>query len=81
VEYLNRYLEYYLSRPDLSYDQHEAMEALLYLDRLNSSNYFNQHIPNWESFLVDKSRWNKEINTDILEKGLAIIEKVRNRGN
>lgn len=40
--------------------------------------YTDEH---WVLFLEDKSHWNKEIKTDVLEKRLAVIEKVRNTGN
>lgn len=34
IDYLDRYLSYYLLQPDLWFDQEEAMEALTYLDKL-----------------------------------------------
>ncbi len=39
IGFLSRYLEYYLGRPDLWFDQHDAIGALVELDRINGTNY------------------------------------------
>ena len=78
VEYLNTYLDYYLTMPDLWFDQKAAMIAILYLDKINSTNYFDRHINNWTEFIKNRPRWNKEISTSNLEKQLAVIEAVKN---
>ena len=77
VDYLNLYLDYYLTKPDLWFDQREAMEAILYLDKLNSTNHFDKYINNWTEFLKNKPYWDKEIKTDNLEKQLNLIQTVR----
>ncbi len=78
VDYLNLYLDYYLTKPDLWFDQRDAMQAILYLDRINSTNYFNKHIDNWTKFIKNKPYWDKEIETEDLEKQIRIIQTVRN---
>jgi len=77
VDYLNLYLDYYLTKPDLWFDQRNAMEAILYLDNLNSTKHFDRHISNWTEFIKNKPHWNKEITTDDLEKQLKVIETVK----
>jgi len=77
VEYLNLYLEYYLTKPDLCFDQRSALEAILYLDRINSTNYFDLHINNWAEFIKHNKYWEKEITTENLEKQLTVIETVK----
>ena len=77
VDYLNLYLDYYLTKPDLWFDQRDAMEAILYLDKINSTNHFDRHIDNWTEFIKNKPYWDKEIKTDNLEKQLTVIETVR----
>ncbi len=77
VDYLNLYLDYYLTKPDLWFDQRDAMEAILYLDKINSTNHFDRHINNWAEFIKNKPYWDKEIKTDNLEKQLTVIETVR----
>jgi hypothetical protein len=77
LDYLNFYLDYYLTRADLWFDQRAALEAILYLDRINATNHFDSHISNWSEFLKNKPHWDKEISTDNLEKQLTVIETVR----
>lgn len=77
VDYLNQYLDYYLTKPDLWFDQRDAMEAILYLDTLNSTNHFDRHFNNWTEFIKNKPYWDKEIKTDNLEKQLNVIQTVR----
>ena len=77
VDYLNLYLDYYLKRTDLWFDQREAMEAILYLDKLNSTSHFDRHINNWAEFIQNKPYWDKEITSNNLEKRLKIIETVK----
>lgn len=48
--YLKRYLEYYLTRPDLDYNQAEAMGAIAYLDVKNGTKIFNEILPRWEDY-------------------------------
>lgn len=77
VDYLNLYLDYYLTKPDLWFHQRDAMEAILYLDKLNSTNHFDRHINKWTEFIKNKPYWYKEIKTDNLEKQLNVIQTVR----
>lgn len=77
VDFLNLYLDYYLTKPDLWFDQRDAMEAILYLDKLNSTNHFEKHTNNWKEFIKNKPYWDKEITTDNLEKQLSLIQTVR----
>ncbi|MBI3220890.1 MAG: hypothetical protein HYZ44_15350 [Bacteroidetes bacterium] len=77
VEYINLYLDYYLQKPDLWFDQKSAMEAILYLDKLNGTHHFDRHQPNWMEFIKNKTNWKKEITTSHLEKQLYVIQTVR----
>jgi hypothetical protein len=77
IDYLDRYLTYYLSQPDLWFDQREAMEALTYLDKINKTNLVSRHSDNWIKFIANKPYWDKNITTDRLESQLALIEKVK----
>jgi hypothetical protein len=77
IDYLDRYLTYYLSKPDLWFDQREALEALTYLDKINRSNVASKHTDNWIKFIANKPTWDKEILTDRLEEQLELIEKVK----
>ncbi len=56
VEYLNKYLQYYLTKPSLYFDQKWCMEALLYLDSINNTDNFNQHINIWKLFQEERTK-------------------------
>jgi len=60
IQYLNRYLEYYLTKPSLYFDQKYVMEAVLYLDKVNSTDYFSGHLDNWKT--LQKERYAIEKN-------------------
>ena len=77
INYLEQYLTYYLSKPDLWFDQLEAMEALTYLDKLNDTNLIAKHTDNWLNFIANKPNWKKEISTERLIKQLQLIDKVQ----
>jgi hypothetical protein len=77
IDYLDRYLTYYLSKSDLWFDQREAMEALTYLDKINKTNLVSKHTDNWINFIANKPYWRKYITTDNLEAQLTLIEKVK----
>ena len=57
IDFLDRYLSYYLTRGDLLFDQGDAMGALSYLDRLNGTNLLSKHLDAWSKFIVDKDSW------------------------
>ena len=77
VDYLNRYLTYYLSKPDLWFDQQYAMEALTYLDRINGTDHTLKHSDSWLKFLKNKPNWDRKIKTDRLEEWLEQVETVK----
>jgi hypothetical protein len=57
TEFLCKYLDYYLNRPDLFFDQGDAMGALAYLDTVNQTQNLERFIPSWEKFVADKPNW------------------------
>jgi hypothetical protein len=49
-DYLVSYLDYYLGRPDLWFEQYEAMAALVYLDQRNGRQDVARVRGAWERF-------------------------------
>jgi hypothetical protein len=47
----NLYLKYYLTKPELYFDQGSVMTALKYLDELNNTNHTEKHLKNWEDLI------------------------------
>jgi hypothetical protein len=60
--FLANYLEYYLGRKDLEFDQGTAMGALGYLDRINGSNDLERFVAKWHEFVGNEnvSGWNPD---------------------
>lgn len=76
IDYLNTYLEYYLGKPDLWFDQREAMQAIAYLDKINNTNHLEHHWDNWLKFISNKPYWEEEITTERLEKQIEVIKAI-----
>ena len=53
-DYLVSYLDYYLSRPDLWFEQYEAMAALMYLDQANGRQDVARIWDAWQRFRHDR---------------------------
>lgn len=67
LEYLRRYLMYYLTRPDLDFDQDDAMGAIAWLDGQNGTRMYESFLPLWQTF-VDAKSWKPN-----LEKSVALF--------
>lgn len=72
-EYLKKYLEYYLERKDLWFDQAAAFCALEYLDKKASNQLMNK----WQDFIYDKPNWDLKRSREHFVKGLDAIEKIK----
>lgn len=48
--FLSRYLEYYLKRPELYFDQEAVITALKYLDEINGTDMVRKHLKNWKDY-------------------------------
>ena len=56
IGYLNKYLDYYLTKPSLYFDQKFVMEALLYLDKQNRTEYFEKHLSSWKKLYEERNK-------------------------
>jgi hypothetical protein len=66
--YLNKYLDYYLTKPDLYYDQKFAMTAILYLDKQNNTDYFSHHLPNWNNLKAEREKLQEQRHQEQLKQ-------------
>lgn len=67
IDYLNQYLDYYLQKPQLYFDQERVMETLVYLDGINGTNNFSKHLNQWEKMLQDRHEISKIRNLQTAE--------------
>lgn len=65
IDYLNQYLDYYLQKPQLYFDQEKVMETLVYLDIINGTNNFSKHLTQWEKMLENRSQISRTRNIQI----------------
>lgn len=73
-KYLSTYLDYYLERKDLWFDQADAFCALEYLDKNAASKLMDK----WNSFVADKEYWSLEKSRIHFSKCMLTIDKIKN---
>lgn len=71
--YLVKYLDYYLDRKDLWFDQAIAFCALEYLDKKSADNLMGK----WTSFVADKGNWSLEKYGFEFSQSMLTLEKIR----
>lgn len=52
VQYLENYLNYYLQKPALHFDQESTLQALFYLDTVNKTSKAKKYLLDWEKLKV-----------------------------
>jgi len=72
-KYLFTYLDYYLDRNDLWFDQAEAFCALEYLDKPQADILKAK----WNNFVADKEYWNLETSRKHFENCMLTLNKIR----
>jgi hypothetical protein len=77
TNYLTQYLSYYLNRPELWFDQANAMAAVGYLDGLNGTDRMAQFVPQWNAFIEDKPNWNLEQSMTAFNDTMHLIRSLQ----
>lgn len=54
IHYFNAYLDYYLRKPDLDFDQERVLQAVMFLDKTNGTNNLDKHYQAWLDFEKEK---------------------------
>lgn len=75
IDYLKQYLDYYLEKKDLYFDQGEALAALWYLDKGAASAYQDK----WQAFVTDRSNWDLELYKRNFTNSMEFIQNLRQR--
>ncbi|GAB4024475.1 DUF6000 family protein [Spirosoma gilvum] len=71
-DYLTTYLDYYLERNDLWFDQAEAFCALQYIDISRAENLMSK----WNSFVAGKNNWSLEKFQERFNHSMSTINKI-----
>jgi len=64
IDYLTKYLDYYLEQKDLWYDQNVVMAALNWIDKKNGTSEMARYMERWDNFVAGKPRWNLDETID-----------------
>ena len=79
VNYLKQYLDYYLTKKDLWFDQCDVMAAVKYLDSVNDTENFEDRLPAWNKFASNKPNWDLESKVEWFSKTMEQIKKIANQ--
>lgn len=77
IAYLNRYLEYYLQKPELYFDQEAVLETIAYLDTVNDTDNLSGHLNQWNTLLEKRGELSRIRNIQIAR----IIEDQEGKSN
>jgi hypothetical protein len=65
--YLTEYLDYYLQKPNLDFDQKYALGAIAYLDKINGTKNAQHYLSNWIKLQEERTTLSKQENLRIIE--------------
>lgn len=74
VSALQEYLEYYLTQPQLWFEQAEALAALDHLDQANGTSNADDFHARWVEFVSDKPNWDLDRTKERFRKSLEGLE-------
>jgi hypothetical protein len=72
-DYLSLYLDYYLKRKDLWFDQGDVLAALYIVD----STQAEKHLSDWKKFVANKPYWKLDSNRERMDESLKVVEDIR----
>lgn len=77
IEYLKKYLTYYLTRKDLYFDQKDALSALYWTDKLNSTNEVEQYIELYYKWSSTTYPFDLESTFKLLEEQMNNLQMIK----
>lgn len=80
IDFLKKYLDHYLTRKDLWFEQPDAMGAIHYTDSLNGTSYFDDYLTPWQAFVSDKPNHDLEGALERFRQDVANVERIRKNG-
>ncbi len=76
-KYLLEYLDYYLKKKNLWFDQCTAMSGIRYLDDQNDTDIFPEYLPRWKKFVRNKPNWDLDSSITSFSEIMNTIEELR----
>ena len=77
-QYIDIYLNYYLTKPKLYFDQVEVMTASLYLDKVNGTYRSEKHRENWNLLMKSWNTETRELKMSYLEEQVELLKTLSN---
>ena len=77
IGYLTKYLDYYLTRKDLYFDQWTAMSALNYLDRINGTELMKEYLPIYNDWVSDKNSRDINLSIEHFDKNMEQLMRIK----
>ncbi|WP_250436604.1 DUF6000 family protein [Hanstruepera flava] len=81
IEYLKKYLDYYLTQKHLHFDQRDAMSALKWTDQLNGTNEMEKYLDLYKDWVSDKYAQNLEHSFEGFESQMESLNKIKTAYN
>ena len=78
VDYLHEYLDYYLTKKELYFDQASAMAAISFIGSNRNEELVDMHMDRWNSFIENKEGWNLQTSIHRFNNDMESIAKLRN---
>ncbi|WP_271785408.1 DUF6000 family protein [Aquimarina algiphila] len=78
-EYIKKYLDYYLTRKDLHFEQREAMATLKSLDIANGTNEMEKYLPKYTEWVNEKYSQNIETSIEHYNKQMNALIEIREK--
>jgi len=81
IEYLKKYLDYYLTQKHLHFDQRDAMSALKWTDQLNGTNEMEKYLDLYKDWVSDKYAQDLELSFKGFESQMESLNKIKTAYN
>ncbi len=81
IDFLNRYLAYYLVQPQLYFDQPEAVAALRHIDRLSGSKHESSHSSALAFMTAARPDFLTHVSAKSLKADLRAVDRLRSLPN
>ena len=78
-EYIKKYLDYYLIRKDLHFEQREAMATLKWLDIANGTNEMEKYLSKYTEWVNEKYSQNIESSIEHYNKQMNALIEIREK--
>ena len=81
IDYINQYLDYYLTLPGHNYFQPVAMSALAYIDKTTGSDYFKKKLYAWERFAKGCVNFRLKEQVKLFEEQMLFFQELRDQNS